>query len=284
MPPNAMHRARPLLGTVVAIRAEGDAELDAAIDAAFAEIEAVHRAMSFHDADAELSRVNREAARAPQAVGALTWRVLCASVALARASDGRFDPTIAPALVRSGHLPTPVDAPPPAADASWRDIELLPNRRVHLRKSSWLDLGGIAKGFAVDRAVAALRARGVASGVVNAGGDLRVFGHRSETITVRDPNDPTQSRPLLQLHDGAVATSAAYFSVDTAGRSALIDTRATTTLGHRASVSVCAPRAIWADALTKPVLADGEAVLPLLRRLRAQAVVLHDDGRTQVLQ
>lgn len=277
-----MQRAQPLLGTVVALRVEGGHDVESALDAAFAAIEAVHRAMSFHEADSELAHLNREAARAPQRVSAPLWRVLRASLALARASAGRFDPTIAAQLVRSGHLPRPVDAPEADATASWRDAELLPRQHVRFRRPLWLDLGGIAKGYAVDRAVAVLRAHGMRAGVVNAGGDLRVFGDTTETIQVRDPRDPTQARPLLQLRDGAVATSAGYFSRNAEG-SALVDTRSGARLGDGVSVSVCAPRAIWADALTKVVLADATAAVPLLRRLRAQAALLDPRGTLRTL-
>ena len=276
-------RARPLLGTVVAIRVDATTpDANATIDAAFAEIERVHRAMSFHDADSELSWLNREAARAAQPVGARLWRVLRAALALARASDGRFDPSVAARLVRSRHLPAPAHAPDPDPRATWRDIELLPQRRVRFRRALWLDLGGIAKGYAVDRAVAVLRTHGVHAGVVNAGGDLRVFGATEETVLVRDPRDPRQSRPLLQLREGAVATSAGYFSAN-AGGTALVDPHTDARLGGDASVSVCAPRAIWADALTKVVLADPVAAVPLLRRLHAQAAVLDHHGRWRSL-
>ncbi|GAB3345222.1 FAD:protein FMN transferase [Lysobacter tyrosinilyticus] len=278
-----VQRARPLLGTVVAIRLDACAhDADAAIDAAFAEIEAVHRAMSFHEADSELSRLNRKAMHTAQPVGTRLWRVLRAALALARASNGRFDPSIAAHLVRSGHLPEPLHAPTPDPHATWHDIELLPQRQVRFRRALWLDLGGIAKGYAVDRAVAVLRAHGAQVGVVNAGGDLRVFGDSEETVLVREPADPRRSRPLLQLREGAVATSAGYFSAN-AGGSALVDPHTKARLGSDVSVSVCAPRALWADALTKVVLAEPVAAAPLLRRLHAQAALLDHYGTCRSL-
>ncbi|HSR64908.1 MAG TPA: FAD:protein FMN transferase, partial [Xanthomonadaceae bacterium] len=207
-----VERARPLLGTLVAVRAEGPgARVEAGIARAFEAIATVQAAMSFHDPASELSRLNRHAFDAPQLVDGPTWRVLRAALALARASGGRFDPTVGGRLVAWRQLPAPsrtqVD---PAADC--RDVQLGRGRRVRFRKPLWLDLGGIAKGFAVDRAVAALRAAGVRSGVVNAGGDLRVFGDAPEVVHVRDPAAPGLARPLLQLRAGAVATSAGYFS------------------------------------------------------------------------
>ena len=281
-----VQRARPLLGTLVVVRigeiAGGDIAIEAAFDAAFAEIAAVHRAMSFHEPDSELSQLNRGAAAKPQTVGPRLWRVLRASLALARASDGRFDPTIASRLVQSRHLPEPIDAVQPHQHARWHDVHLLPGRQVSFRRPLWLDFGGIAKGYAVDRAVAALRAHGVRAGMVNAGGDLRVFGGTPETVHVRDPREPSRAHPLLQLRDGALATSSGYFSAQH-GRTALLDPRTGASLGGDVSVSVCAPRAIWADALTKIVLADASAALPLLRRLRAQAALLDASGAVRTL-
>ncbi len=275
-------RARPLLGTLVSIRIDAcDGNVEHAFASAFDAVAAIHARMSFHDPDSELSRLNREAATEPQTVGRHLWRVLSASLALARASEGLFDPTIASRLVQSGFLPAPatIDSDPAA---TWRDVERLPGRRVRYRKPLWLDFGGIAKGYAVDCAVAALRANGVAAGNVNAGGDLRVFGAASELIRVRDAVDPTRQRPLLSLREGAVATSAGYFSMRN-GKTPLIDSRDGRSLGHDASVSVCAPRAIWADALTKVVLADAAIATRLLRRLHAQAVLCGANGEMRQL-
>jgi thiamine biosynthesis lipoprotein len=215
-------------------------------------------------------------------VGADTWRVLRAALALARASEGGFDPTVGGRLVASRHLPMPVDADAVDPTADWRDVELGRDRRVRFRKPLWLDLGGIAKGYAVDRAVTALRAAGVHGGVVNAGGDLRVFGDALEVVHVRDPATPSHARPLLHLRDGAAATSAGYFSAHD-GQSALVGARHGGRLGQDVSATVCAPRAVWADALTKIVLADADAALPLLRRLRAQAALLGIDGALRIL-
>ena len=281
-PPTRVERARPLLGTLVAIRIDATpAVATPALAAAFAAVEAVHRAMSFHDPDSQLSRLNREAALGPVAVGRPLWRVLRASLALARASQGRFDPTVGARLVQWGQLPAP-DAHACDPHADWRDVDLLPGRQVRFRRRVWLDLGGIAKGHAVDRAVAALRVHGVRAGLVNAGGDLRVFGAAGETIHVRHPADPARTLPLMALRDGAAATSAGYFSVRD-GRTALVDTRSGGCLGTTLSATVVAPRALWADALTKVVLADPAFAPSLLRRLGAQAALVDGDGAVRRL-
>lgn len=272
-----LERARPWLGTTVAVRIFGrDDTVERALEAAFAAIEAVHRSMSFHDAASDLSRINRDAFDAPQRVPAPLSRVLRASLALASASAGIFDPTVAARLVASGHLPRP-DAREPDPYADWRDVHIDARGDVRFRKPLWLDLGGIAKGFAVDRAVDAARRVGAFAGVVNAGGDLRVFGDAPETVSVRDPRDPTRAIELATVRDAALATSAGYFS-DQKGQTALVDTARGQTMPPTRSVTVVAPRAMWADALTKVVLASEGRSTPLLRRLRAHAALIDADG------
>jgi len=284
-------RVRPLLGTFVSIRvaagasAAEQARASSAVEIAFERIAEVQRCMSFQDPDSDLSRVNGHAQRAPQPVCVQLWRVLRAALAVAAASDDRFDPCVAGKLVEWGLLPVPA-APGAPVDgrvdprASFRDVELLPGRCVRYAKPLWLDLGGIAKGYAVDQAVRALQRQGIAAGIVNAGGDLRCFG-RSETIQVRDPADPTQLLPLLALRDAAAATSAGYFAE---GRhTALVDAGRGRSMGRSVSVTVCAPRAIWADALTKVVLAAPDRAQPLLARLGARAMLWHSDGTRRLL-
>ncbi len=290
--PVSIQRARPLLGTTVAIRIEmPEAHTDpahtlsasAAIDAAFSAVADVHARMSVHDPQSELSCLNREAVHRPVHCSRPLLRVLRAAQALARASNGWFDASIGAHLVESGHLPRPEDAPTPDLSADWRDIECLASGCVRFHKPLWLDFGGIAKGYAVDCAVAVLHAHGIRSGIVNAGGDLRVFGSATETIFVRDYGAPTTCSPLLQLCDGAAATSAGYFSTRE-GRTALIDPRIGMSIDKKISVTVSAPRALWADALTKIVLIDPDAAVPILRRLHAQAAIIDGSRSIRILQ
>lgn len=103
-------------------------------------------------------------------VGADTYAVLQCADRLYRLSAGGFDVTVAPALVRRGRLPAPASGTGnPDPRARWADVALLPDNRVMLRRSVWIDLGGIAKGYAVDLAMAALHLPTTASGQVNAG-------------------------------------------------------------------------------------------------------------------
>jgi thiamine biosynthesis lipoprotein len=252
-----LRRARPLLGTLVEIAIEADrppGELLAASDAAYEAIAQVQALMSYHDAASQLSRLNRLAAREPQPVAPAVYEVIDRALQLARLSDGAFDPCVGGLLETWGLLPA-VDAAPPAPAACWRDVELLDDCRVRFRRNLRMDLGGIAKGYAVDCAVHSLRAAGMSQILVNAGGDLRVAGERGEHIHVRDPRMPAATAYALDLRDGAIATSSACFSRRAfEGLSALIDPATGSAYLGGDSVTVRAADCMTADALTKVVL------------------------------
>lgn len=279
-------RAQPWLGTLVSMRVEGDRALaEEAMARAFAEVAEIHQAMSAHDPASELSRLNRLEPGQSLALAPPLRRVLGAALALAQASGGLFDPTVGGLLAARGRLPEPGGRPAdPAAD--WRDLTLERGSRARLRRRLVLDLGGIAKGYAVDRALARLRRPGIRAAIVNAGGDLRSFGTIHQ-VWVRDPDQPERCLPAVEIENAAVATSGGYFS-ESETATDLLDPRSGASLATTAgkgdlSVTVCARRAIWADALTKVVLADADAALPLLRRLGASALLLGKNGARRQL-
>ena len=230
-----VRRCRPLLGTFVEIEAEGLLEdrLHEAIERAFGAVAQTHRLMSFHDSESDLSRLNASAGETVE-VDPWTYEVLEAAGEFHHLSGGAFDPTV--------------------GGGGWDGVELLEGHCVRLKRAGLrLDLGGIAKGFAVDRAVEALRESGAEAGIVNAGGDLRVFGECAWPVAISDPRaamgDPLET---VFLRDAALATSGPYFGERS--------------LPSAHSVTVRAPCALWADALTKIVLALKEEAFPLLRR------------------
>lgn len=278
---HARTRARPLLGTLVEIGARGTSAqaVDAAIEAAFAAVQTIHALMSYHDPASDVSRLNRAGADCI-AVHPHTWDVLALAREMAQASNGRFDVSVAPELVRHGYLPRHAGLAQPERGANWRHIELMPGHRVRLARPLHLDLGGIAKGYAVDCAIGALQDAGMEAGRVNAGGDLRRFGGAVETVHVRHPHAATRLLPLCQVSDGAVATSATYYSarrVRGQAVSPLIDAATRQPCAGGRSVSVLADRCTVADALTKVVYADPVAALAALQHFGAHAIVLDAD-------
>ena len=253
-------RARPLLGTLVQIRASGPrGRIQSAVDAAFATIERLHECLSYQNPDSELSALNRQRLFVAQPVHADIHTVLCAALHFARLSEGAFDPCVGYELERWGVLPGH-DAPQPRAGSrrgSWRDIELLPDQHVCLHGRVRIDLGGIAKGYAVDQAVQALVSGGVSDVLVNAGGDLRVAGPRVQQIALRHPLTPACSSESVTLRDAALATSAAYFSRRSHPQgevSALLDPLSRAPYLGPGSISVRAASCMSADALSKVVL------------------------------
>lgn len=275
-----IERARPALGTRVAIRVEGleAARAHRAIEAAFAEVERIHRLLSFHEPDSELSRLNREAGRAWVPVHGCTYAVVLRALRIAAASGGRFDPCVAPRLVALGALPRPKGAPAADRSANWRDVELASGRRVRFRRPLWLDVGGIAKGYAADRAAARLRAAGARAACVDAGGDLRVFGPRAQPILLRAAA-PDARAAVLHLRAGALASSAGGVEPHPERRRAGLPLDGRSGLPAPArSVCLVASCAWLADALTKPVLVDPAGSAGLLSAFRAAAFVHSPDA------
>jgi thiamine biosynthesis lipoprotein len=276
-----VRRARPLLGTFVEISARGisSTTLHHAIDRAFGVIERVHRLMSFHDPGSDISKLNRAKAGRVVRVHAWTHQVLRHAQRFAVASSGCFDITIAPQLVKWKFLPHyDRKIQPNESDASYRHVELLEENRVRLHKDGMLiDLGGIAKGYAVDRAVAELRKCGVETGLVNAGGDLRSFGGRTYQVAIRDPrlNGAAFARLLLREH--ALATSASYFTKKKwRGREIdpIVDPHRCEVDRSYSSVSILAKTCMRADALTKIVMLRGKQAFPLLEKFGAGALLI----------
>jgi thiamine biosynthesis lipoprotein len=244
-------RARPLLGTIVAIRADGQAN---AIEQAFAAVERVHGLMSFHSPQSDVSRINLDAHRRAVAVDRWTFAVLARALELSVLTGGAFDVLV------------------PGRGATYRDLLLTDDGRVRLRRRAAVDLGGIAKGFAVDVAVQALRENGASSGSVNAGGDLRMFGGCRGPLRIRVPGAPTHCVVAPASAHEAFATSCSYFGTRIndvrQGRRERLDW----------SITVGAHSCMLADALTKVVALLG----PLAARLQAfdaTAFAVDRDGR-----
>jgi FAD:protein FMN transferase len=282
---NETRRCRPLLGTFVEIALrDGDSALrEVAFSTAFAAIEKVQCLMSFFEDSSDVSRLNREAFKKPVRVHDWTWRVLAQSENFAIQSEGAFDITVAPLLSKWGYLPNHYEAD---SDATFRDIILGPDRMVQFARPLSIDLGGIAKGFAVDRAVEALQEIGIRNGTINAGGDLRIFGTEPQRVYIRDPANPMAAVGVAFLRNRAIATSGTYFTLKVWSNmtvSPLIDPTSARALITDVSVAVSAPNCLTADALTKIVLNQRESSRDILRGFRADAVILERDKTPHVL-
>jgi FAD:protein FMN transferase len=198
--PSSTRRLRIALGTWVAIEARGGDSSATAETRAAAELTAIEAAYAaIHDIDirmhprrdgSEIARINSTRPGTPVEVQPDTWRLLQLARRLYDLTDGIFDPCLP---TRPGRLD---------------DIEIQPHTPVLICHAPVeLDLGGIAKGHAIDHAVEKLQKLGCTSGLVNAGGDLRVFGDRAETLFLRQRgNDNAEFRPI-SLKNAALAVS-----------------------------------------------------------------------------
>jgi thiamine biosynthesis lipoprotein len=256
---HTVSRMRIALGTFIAIEAQASSRERAlrGIETAFDAVASVDRLMHPTRPGSDLAALAGAPRGTRVPVHPWTWEVLDLSRELGERSAGAFDPCLETAPGRLTDI-----------DLSGRGFAV-PHDRVHV------DLGGIAKGFALDRAVDALRAAGCDGGLVNAGGDLAVFGLATHRI-VRMSSDGTGA--ALELKDGALA--------------ARVDVGATRPTEHRGyyhgvdrgrtiagSATVIAPSAAVADALTKCVLlADPGLGQNLLEAFGARA--LRQDLRT----
>lgn len=232
-----VRRRRPHLGTLVEVAAETVAHLQAA----FAVIARVHGLMSFQDPASELSRINATAPGEWTPCGPWTGEVVERALFWTHRSGGAFTP-----VVGRAHASAP--------------FAELAQGRVRRLVAQPIDLSGIAKGYAVDRAVEAMRRAGAGRGLVNAGGDMRGFGACTWPAIVIEP--ATRSAAVeITLNDRALATSTPF------GDSAW------------SSASVVAPSAMDADALAKVVLhASPPVASACLDHIGAEALTLGPRG------
>ena len=188
-----------------------------------------------------------------------------------RDSEGVFDAAIADPLIAQGMLPGHPSHFQPSSRKSDLPAYEVQGAKARRRADRRIDLGGIAKGFAVDRAVALWTKDLDGSGLVNAGGDLRVFGREAARIQLREgrAQRPHSKTRCLLLQSVALATS--Y------GRSDKVIARTATLFSGNRTVSISARDCMTADALTKVALMASPATLAdCLTKHRAQLVDLKD--------
>lgn len=259
-----------MLGTFVEITATDED----AIEAAFGVIAQVHRLMSAHEAESDLSRINRFAHVRTVEVHEWTAEVLQRALYWAEASSGAFDPVGAgSAALKHQLIPRHTDQPLPEA-IHWTSLELH-GASARLTRAACIDLGGIAKGFAVDRAIETLKVAGCEKGLVNAGGDLRGFGAEPWPVTLIDPLT-RRAIAEMQIVDRALATSAGLRTGDQLSFDHLGGPNDRWT-----SVSVLAATACNADALTKLVWTAGERLNFLLETNEAVAIGIRPNGAVE---
>ncbi len=262
---------RLLLGTLVTVKLYGDeAVVRPHLEAAYAEVARVDSSMSPYRADSALRRLEQQARLAPTRGSPGLIAVLARSQHFAALTDGAFDCTMG-ALTSLWNFPAAVTPPAPGQIDSARalvgyealEVAAQPQTvRLH-RAGLRLDLGAAAKGYAVDRAVAAMRALDVEAGVIEAGGDIRYWGTKPDgrpwLFGVQHPRSPAQYIAVEDLGLAAIATSGdyeQYFDWEGVRYHHLLDPKT----GHPARASISAT--VWAaTALDADILSTAVFVL-----------------------
>lgn len=287
------HYQEPHMGTLfqITLYAPDQAAADRAAKAAFARIAALNGIMSDYQATSELMRLCARAGGDPVPVSPELFTVLRKAQEVARRSEGAFDVTVGPLSVlwrraRKLHeMPEPADLARARALVGYQKMHLdAAPRTVRLEQPGMrLDLGGIAKGYAADEALAVLRQHGVTRALVAAGGDIAVSGpppgKEGWTVGIAPLENPNRKpRYYLVLHDAAVSTSGdaeQYVELDGKRYSHIFDPRTGMPLTGRLSATVVAPNGITADSLTKTVAVLGpEKGLPLIDATEGAAAYL----------
>lgn len=242
-------------------------------------LEAVNQPFSLYVADSEIVRFNRHPAGQPFAASDEFYELLVRSRYFFDVSGGAFDPTVKPVIdlyrrLRKGEKVAAGEYEAARALVGMNQLAFLPENGI-LKKEPGIavDLGGIAKGYGVERAVALMRARGVSAGIVELGGDLKVFGGKPDGsgwgIGVIDPLRPRSIAAVLTIPAGAdvaVVTSGDYerkYEVGGKEYTHIVDPRAGKPLEYRGrGVTIVMPDAVAADALATAcfVLSADEAM------------------------
>lgn len=269
-----MIRCKPLLGTFVEITIDQD-DGQEAIESAFLAIEKIQNLMGFHNPKSELSQINHRAHKEAIEIHPWTAQVIRIAKEIHLASGGLFNCGIGHRLVAAGLLPKHITLSNHEFGGI-EDAQFLAPDLIQSSRPVCLDLGGIAKGFAVDMAVRVLKSEGIQSGVVNAGGDLRVFGSTSRPIQIRNPLSPQELIQIGSLENGAIATSGLYFAKRDQQESYLINPLARTLSEIHAEVtgsfSIFAKECVYADALTKVLALSNDDHHPCFTKFSAQAI------------
>lgn len=266
-----MRREEAIMGTAISVEllAPTPEAGNAAIDAVMAEMHRIDRCFSPHKADSELSLVNREAARRAVPLTAEMARLVARAIDFSSMSGGAFDITYAAVGqlydYRAGIRPSDTALAAARANVGWQNLLLDREQRTlrFARDGVRIDLGGFAKGHAVDTSIAILRRLGIANACVAAGGDSHVMGDRGGrpwSIGIRDPFADSGVVAVLPLEDTSISTSGDYerfFIEDGVRHHHVLDPKTGRSPSALRSVTVLAGDGLTTEALSKCLFVMG---------------------------
>ncbi len=298
LPTRAAWLERTVDGTMgtriqVELWAEERAAGEAAIDAVMREMERIDAAMSTYQPTSELSRVNALAARAPVRVSQELFDLLATAIDYSRLTGGAFDISYASVGFmydfRRHQKPSAAQIEAALPAVNYRHLRLDARRRTvyFTRPGMRIDLGGIAKGHAVDRGIAVLEQRGIRHALLSAGGDSRIIGDRFGKpwiVGIRHPDHKDQMIARIPLVDTAISTSGdyeRYFDENGVRYHHILDPATGRPASRVRSATILAPTATRTDGLSKTAFVLGpEAALALYERLGdVDAILVTTDGR-----
>lgn len=266
-----MSREEAIMGTSVRVElfAPSHGAGQAAIDAVMAEMHRIDRTMSPHRPDSELSILNREAARRAVPLSSEMARLVSRAIEFSQLSAGAFDITYAAVGrlydYRAGVKPSDEALAAARANVGWRHLVLDREQRTlrYAREGVCIDLGGFAKGHAVDNSVAILRRHGIRHATVAAGGDSHVMGERGGrpwSIGIRDPRRAGAVVAVLPLEDTSISTSGdyeRYFEIDGVRHHHVLDPKTGRSPSAVRSVTILAADGLTTEALSKCLFVMG---------------------------
>jgi FAD:protein FMN transferase len=293
--PGWMERTEAIMGTrcYVQLWADDPVKGDEAIEAVMAELRRIDALMSHYKPESQLSQINARANEEPVQVDKELFDLIKLSTYYSQVTDGAFDITYAGV----GHLydyrrhirPTEEQIRAALPAVNWRNMVLDEEHHTvrFAHPGMRIDLGGIGKGYAVDRGVQILKARGVEHAVVTAGGDTRIIGDhmgRPWLVAIRHPDDPSKVVTRIPLSDTAMSTSGdyeRYFDEGGVRYHHIIDPRTGHSASKVRSATVLAPTATQTDGMSKTAFVLGaERTLEIINRMPGfDAVFVLPDGR-----
>ena len=288
-------REEAIMGTRIAVQLWCDDAVLAvnAIDAVMADMHRTDDLMSTYKPESQLSQVNAHAFERPVQVDADIIDVVTKALDYSRLSDGAFDITYASVGYlydyRARQHPTDAQIEAALPGVDYRQLAVDPVARTirFLQPGMRIDLGGIAKGWSVDRGVEILKGLGIEHAMVNAGGDTRLLGDRRGKpwiVGIRDPRKDGVVVARIPLQDEALSTSGdyeRYFEEDGVRYHHILVPGTGRSPGAVRSVTIIAPTATRTDGLTKPVFILGvERGMEFVRRVGGvEAVIVDAEGR-----
>jgi thiamine biosynthesis lipoprotein len=287
------------MGTPVAIQIAAPAGHDlpalVAVQAAYAEIERLETLLSSYRSSSDVSRINAGAGGRPVRVSAETLALVLKSIEIGELTDGAFDITFGPlgdlwGFRRApGVLPSNELIGAARSLVDFRRIQVdVANQTVRLPQAGMrIGLGGIAKGYIVDRAADVIRRHGFRDFMISAGGDLRADGHHFEQpwqVGVQDPRRPDRVIARIPVSNASVVTSGDYerfFILDGRRYHHIIDPGTGMPAAACRSVTILSPDTGIADALATGIFVLGPVEgLGLAERLAGvEALIIDADGK-----